>query len=57
MEQSETEKSVDIEEVMTATFRGITEELKKLARKYSDAESNLIIIFDKDGVTCEREYL
>ena len=51
------EENVDIEEVMTSAFRGITEELKKLARKYSDAESRLIIIFDQDGVSCERQWL
>ena len=44
-------------EVESVTFRGIVNELKQFAKRHSDEYSRLIIIFDQDGVTCEREYL
>ena len=50
------DKQVELE-VSQGAFKGITEELKKVAKKYSDSESRLIIIFDQDGVSCERQWL
>ena len=44
-------------EIESVTFRGIVNELKEFAKKHSDEYSRLIIIFDQDGVSCERQWL